>query len=241
MLLNQAMNKITKIMEFPFVILKMQIKQNECQSLKDNIKLAKLRSRAPKCFDRDFEYPWVLRNIDIKKGKLLDIGSTVGQMLYDILPKEIEINTLNINNQKDVEGVKQIEGDIRKTDFKSNLFDCITCVSTLEHIGVEGRYGVKEDKLGDIKAMEEMLRILKPSGKLYLTVPYGAKDVLPINKLYNKKRTEKLFKGYKLVKEEYLRYDKRYGIWLTVPEKEAVKTVWGKDKWYSLGLFVLQK
>lgn len=241
MLLNQAMNKITKIMEFPFVILKMQIKQNECQSLKDNIKLAKLRSRAPKCFDRDFEYPWVLRNIDIKKGKLLDIGSTVGQMLYDILPKEIEINTLNINNQKDVKGVKQIEGDIRKTDFKSNLFDCITCVSTLEHIGVEGRYGVKEDKLGDIKAMEEMLRILKPSGKLYLTVPYGAKDVLPINKLYNKKRTEKLFKGYKLVKEEYLRYDKRYGIWLTVPEKEAVKTVWGKDKWYSLGLFVLQK
>ncbi len=241
MLLNQITNKFTKIIEFPFQVLRMQIKQNECQSLKDNIKLAKLRNRAPKCFDRDFEYPWVLKNIDIKKGKLLDIGSTVGQMLYDILPKTVEINTLNINSQKDVKGVKQIEGDIRKTDFKSNLFDCITCVSTLEHIGVEGRYGVEEDGTGDMKAMKEMYRILKPGGRLFLTVPYGAQDVLPINKLYNKKRTEKLFKGYKLLKEEYLKYNKKYGIWLTVSEKEAAETIWQKDKWYSLGLFILQK
>ncbi|MHC1716403.1 MAG: DUF268 domain-containing protein [Candidatus Dojkabacteria bacterium] len=241
MLLNKVFNNLTKIIEFPFLVLSMQIKQNECKLLKDNFLLAKLKYRAPKCFDRDFEYPWVLKNLDMKNGKLLDIGSTVGQMLYDLLPKEVEINTLNIKNQEDVKGVKQIEGDIRKTDFKSDLFDNITCISTLEHIGVEGRYGVQKDEFGDIKAMKEILRILKPGGRLFLTVPYGAEDILPINKLYNKNRTEELFKGYKLLKEEYLKYDKKYRIWLMVSEEEASTTIWSKDKWYSLGLFVLQK
>lgn len=241
MLLNQIFNKVSKIVEFPFLVLSMQIKQNECQSLKDNILLAKLRYKAPKCFDRDFEYPWVIKNIDLKKGKLLDTGSTVGQMLYDLLPKSIEVYTLNINNQNIVEGIKQIEGDIRKTDFKDNLFDCISCISTLEHIGVEGRYGVEKDEFGDLKAMKEMLRILKPKGQLLLTVPYGAQDVLPINKLYNRNRMEQLFYGYKVLKEEYLKYNKEYGIWLSVSEKEASTTEWQKERWYSLAFYILEK
>lgn len=241
MILNQLANKVTKIIEYPFQVLNSQLKQNECQAVKDNMLLWKLRNRAPKYFDRDLEYPWVLRNIEMKSGKLLDIGSSVGQMLRDLLPKEIDISILNINTMKNVEGVSQIEGDIRGTDLKSNLFDCITCISTLEHIGVEGRYGVKKDEYGDMKAMKEMYRLLKPGGKLILTVPYGAKDVLPINRLYNKERMSELFKGYKLKKEEYLKFNAKYHLWLTVDESEAATTEWLKERWYSLGLFVLEK
>lgn len=241
MILNQLTSKVTKLIEYPFQVLNSQIKQNECQSLKDNMLLWRLRYRAPKYFDRDLEYPWVLKNIDMKEGKLLDIGSTVGQMLRDVLPKEIDISILNINTMKDVDGVNQIEGDIRGTDLKSNIFDCITCISTLEHIGVQGRYGVEKDEYGDMKAMKEMHRLLKPGGRLVLTVPYGSKDVLPINKLYNKNRISELFKGYKVTKEEYMKFNSKYHLWLTVDETEAAKTDWLKERWYSLGLFVLEK
>ncbi len=241
MLLQSIVTKLVKIFEMPFQILEWQIKQNECQSLKDNVLLWKLRNRAPKYFDRDLEYPWVIKNVDITSGKLLDIGSTIGQMLYDVLPKEIEINAINLNAQKDVPNVTQYEGDIRGTDIKSENFDIITCISTLEHIGVEGRYKVVGDDDGDIKAMKEMHRLLKKNGKLILTVPYGAKDVLPINKLYNKERMKKLFKGYEVVNEEYLKYNSKHGIWLTVSEQEAAETDWLKERWYALGLFVLEK
>lgn len=241
MFLSKIVAKILRIIEFPFVVVSMQIKQNECKSFKDNWRLAMLRYNAPKCFDRDFEYPWVIENLDLKKGKLLDIGSTVGDMLNELTPKEVEVSTLNLYLGEDIKDVKQIEGDIRNTDLRSDVFDCITCISTLEHIGVSGRYGVEEDTYGDLKAMKEMLRLLKKNGKLLLTVPYGAKDVLPINKLYNRNRTEKLFEGYKVLKEEYLKYNRKYGIWLNVSEEEAASTVWEDNRWYSLGLFVLQK
>ena len=134
MLLNQVCNKVTKIVELPFNVLSMQIKQNECQNLKDNILLAKLRYKAPKCFDRDFEYPWMLKNIKLEKGVLLDVGSTIGPMLKDLLPEGVEIHTLNVNTQPGIEGVKQIKGDIRKTKIENNTYDYITCISTLEHI-----------------------------------------------------------------------------------------------------------
>lgn len=241
MLLQSILNKIVTVIEMPFQIIVWQIKQNECQKLSDNILLWKLRNRAPKVFDRDLEYPWMLKNINIRKGKLLDVGSTIGGMLYDLLPKDIEINTININTQRYIQNIHQYTGDIRNTDIKDETFDIITCISTLEHIGVEGRYNVKNDPDGDIKAMKEMHRLLKKNGRLILTVPYGARNVLPINRLYNNERIKKLFHGYKVVKEEYLKYNSKYGIWLNVSEQEAAKTDWLIERWYALGLFVLEK
>lgn len=241
MILNRLANKITRYIELPFILLNWQVKKSECKSFKDNLKLLYLVNRAPRYLDRDLEYPWVIRSLSLKQGKLLDIGSTAGELLFNKLPKEIEISTLNLNRTKVSSNVKFIQGDIRKTDLNENVFDAITCISTLEHIGVEGRYGVKRDEYGDLKAMKEMLRILKPGGRLYLTVPYGAKDVLPINKLYNKERVSELFKGYKVISSEYQKYDKENKYWFSVPESEAAKTNWIKDIWYSIAFYILEK
>ncbi len=52
-------------------------------------------------------------------------------------------------------------GDITlKTEFESNYFDVVLCLSLLEH--VKNPY----------KALNEINRILKPSGKIYITVPF---------------------------------------------------------------------
>ncbi len=234
--------KILGFIEIFLKAIKAQFKQNECQKFSDNIKLYWLLYRAPKYFDRDLEYPWVIKHIDIKEGKLLDIGSTVGIMLKELLPQGLEIYCLDLNVRAKIDSsIKFSTGDVRSTDFKDNLFNTITCISTLEHVGVEGRYKVKKDEFGDIKAMKEMLRILKPGGKLVLTVPYGAKDMLPFNKLYNKERLSELFKGYNLKVSEYLRFNSKYKLWLSTTEADAATTDWNKEPWYALGLFILEK
>ena len=132
-------------------IIRVYLSGNECARFKDCQLLFRLRKNQPPASDRFIEYPWMIENITIKEGRLLDIGSTISDKLYDILPKTIEINTLNLNEKKvKNDNIKFKQGDIRKTDYPDNYFDCITCISTLEHIGVSGRYNSDEDPEGDI-------------------------------------------------------------------------------------------
>jgi len=214
----------------------------ECAKLRDCLLLAKLKASQPPASDRFIEYPWLLENINITSGRLLDVGSTIGDQLYETLPKSIEINCLNLSAKKfKNKQIKFKQGDIRKTDYPDNYFNLITCVSTLEHIGVNGRYGSYYDPAGDIKAMSEIKRILKPGGILLATVPYGAKDVLPINKLYNKNRIANLFSGLEIISQEFKKFDKNWHVWLKVGETEAAKTDMASDGWYALCLIKAKK
>ncbi len=242
------MKKLLKKIKYDFLPyitgLRIHLKGNECTRFKDNVLLAKLIAKAPRYYDRALEYPWALKNIELKKGKLLDVGSTVSKMFKDNLSAEVEVFAINSDKEQRFEknsGIKSVFGDIRKTDFKTNMFDVITCISTLEHIGVGGRYGIVDEPNGDTQAMKEMFRILKPNGTLLVTVPYGLRDVLPINKLYNKRRIEKLTQGYEVESETYMKYDEKYNIWKEVEEVVAGKVNWQKERWYALALIKLIK
>lgn len=242
------MKKILKQIKYRFIpyfqAIPTFLKQNECQKYMDCVLYHQLIAKSPRYYDRAIEYPWALKHVDITQGNFLDVGSTVGTMFRDHLADNVEVYIINQETEqrfKDVKGVNAITGDIRNTQFETNKFDVITCISTIEHIGVEGRYHVKADPLGDKNAMNEMLRILKPGGKLLLTVPYGAKDMLPINKLYNKSRIKDITKGYNIISSEYQKYDERFHIWSEVKEEEAAKVDWLKERWYALALFVLEK
>jgi SAM-dependent methyltransferase len=241
-LITQSITKLLNFLLIGLFALKDQFKKLECLKFSDNLLLHRLKAKKPRCADRDLEYPWMLDNINISEGKILDVGSTACDLLYNNLSNSIEVNGINLNKQKNNnQDIKLKTGDIRKTDYSDNYFDVITCISTLEHIGVGGRYNSDEDPTGDQKAMDEMYRILKPKGILLLTVPYGAKDVLPINKLYNKERTNKLFEKYNIVEKKHLKYSSQYKIWLNVNEEKAAKVDMMKDGWYALGFFKLMK
>jgi len=237
-LFRAALNKIIYYLN----AVKMYLGGRECAKLRDCLLLAKLKAGQPPASDRFIEYPWLLENIDITSGRLLDIGSTIGDQLYDTLPKTVEINCLNLNSKKfKNKQIKFKQGDIRKADYPDNYFDLIACVSTLEHIGVAGRYGSDDQPEGDLRAMGEIKRILKPGGILLATVPYGDKDILPINKLYNKTRIDDLFSGLEIISQEFKKFDKNWHVWLKVGETEAAKTDMASDGWYALCLIKAKK
>lgn len=65
-------------------------------------------------------------------------------------------------------------GDIRDLVFKDHIFDKVICVSTLEHIGMDNsRYGAacEHDPDSYVRAVQEMLRVLRPGGSLFLSFP----------------------------------------------------------------------
>jgi hypothetical protein len=55
-------------------------------------------------------------------------------------------------------------------------FDLITCLSTIEHIGL-GRYGDPLDPWGDVKIAASLRQLLRPGGIMLLSFPVGIGSV----------------------------------------------------------------
>ena len=51
-------------------------------------------------------------------------------------------------------------------------FDLVTCLSTIEHVGL-GRYGDPIDPWGDVKMARNLRRLLRPGGIMLLSFPVG--------------------------------------------------------------------
>lgn len=154
---------------------------------------------------RVIEYPFVLGKLSsMSKGKVLDVGcvarsnylpatlATLGWEVYGIDAREWKFKFPNFNF---------VQGDVRHSEFKNNFFDCAYAVSTIGNIGLSGRYGInQDDSEGDVNTIREIFRILKPGGKLLVTLPYGEayKVVKPWGREYDEQRIKELFNGWKM-------------------------------------------
>src|SRR3990167_4672206 len=123
--------------------------------------------------ERIIEYAWVVRHIPGGGKVVLDVGCrysnlvlTLASLGYKTYGIDIEPYPYSHRN------LKFITGDIRSTDFDKNFFDCIVAVSTLEHIGLRFYEKTKKDLKGDRKAIEEIMRILKPGGKFISSIAF---------------------------------------------------------------------
>ncbi|MBO9673046.1 MAG: DUF268 domain-containing protein [Sphingobacteriaceae bacterium] len=69
-------------------------------------------------------------------------------------------------------GLKSEHADLTALPFASGSVPSISCMHTIEHIGL-GRYGDPLDYDGDLKAIKELKRVLAPNGNLLMVVPIG--------------------------------------------------------------------
>ena len=66
-----------------------------------------------------------------------------------------------------------VQADLMKPQKQfENYCDSLSCLHALEHFGL-GRYGDPIDIQGHIKGFANLVKILKPNGILYFSVPIG--------------------------------------------------------------------
>jgi 2-polyprenyl-3-methyl-5-hydroxy-6-metoxy-1,4-benzoquinol methylase len=126
--------------------------------------------------ERVVEYPYVfrrLRPLNPHTMKVLDVGCLDSRLAEALFQMGYEVTGIDIREYPDKHSFKFVKDDIRKTDFSPDFFDQITCISTIEHVGLNA-YGNKGlEPNGDLTAMIEIHRILRPNGNLIVTVPFG--------------------------------------------------------------------
>jgi ubiquinone/menaquinone biosynthesis C-methylase UbiE len=123
-------------------------------------------------------------------------------------------------------GISYIYGDLKKTCLKDNYFDFVVCLSTLEHVGMDNtRYS--KDKNNDEKAfndyehvISEIRRILKPGGRLFVSVPFGMYANNKWLQVFDGAMIEKVKKifGPEKVEEFYFRHE---GSWRKSTHEEC--------------------
>jgi len=90
--------------------------------------------------------------------------------------------------------------DITSLPFEENSIQSLSCMHTVEHIGL-GRYGDPIDPDGDLKAIAELKRVLSPNGNLLFVVPIGkdAKIMFNAHRIYTYNQIITYFKDLHLV------------------------------------------
>jgi len=105
--------------------------------------------------------------------------------------------------------------------FADGAFDIVTAVSTIEHVGLSGRYSSDEDPGGDRTAMEEIGRVTKSGGTILLTVPYGQPAVFrPWHRVYGAEQLQRLINGFEVMKASFFMPDAR-GLYRKVDQGRA--------------------
>lgn len=130
--------------------------------------MSKFFNRIAFCYDiipylLKINYPLVEKEMDLKKGdKILDVGGGTGRLAERIADSfKVRVTILDSSTQmlNKVEFHPRIEaicGNIERAPFKDELFDVVVCTDTLHHLKNPG------------KSLQEMWRVLKPRGKIFI-------------------------------------------------------------------------
>lgn len=142
---------------------------------------------------------WAARILSkTKPKKHIDISSTINFCsiisafipveFYDYRPAKIKLSNLMTGS-----------ADLTKLNFKSNSIKSLSCMHTIEHIGL-GRYGDKIDNNGDIKAINELKRVLAKDGDLLIVLPVGkSATCFNAHRIYSYEDVITYFNGLRLM------------------------------------------
>ena len=186
-------------------------------------------------FDAHYIYhpAWAARVVKkINPAFHIDISSTlhfctqlsafIPVRFYDYRPAMLELD--NLTSEK---------ADLTNLFLESNSVESLSCMHTVEHIGL-GRYGDPIDPSADLKAINELKRVVKPGGSLLFVVPVGkARIIFNGHRIYNARSVENAFSGFKLEDFSLVTDDARFSQGADLKEADRQK--------YGCGCFWFKK
>ena len=201
--------------------------------------------------DRDIEWSWIASQMPSGPGEALDFGPGGSHLALIAAQRGFNVTAVDLEPVRWPyvhPRLRFIQGDIPKLSLPKEHFDLVINCSTIEHVGLGGRYGVTENRPdGDLEAMARLRDLMKPGGIMLLTIPMGQDAVFaPICRVYGKERLPRLLDGY-AVEKEVFRVKDEENRWVPCDRETALNFEASAGSWdplqnvYALGCFVLRR
>lgn len=199
--------------------------------------------------DRDIEWSYVASRLPAGTGRVLDFGCGNGNMSIHAIQKGHSVLAVDLLPNSFPWSHPNIEivcGDLLSLGLTDHQFDYILNCSSVEHVGLTGRYGVAaEETDGDLGAMAKMRSLLKSSGKMLMTIPCGRDAaIVPWHRVYGHQRLPRLIEQFN-VDEQIFWAKHADNRWYPSAAEEALSYVptshptIGTQCSYALGCFTL--
>ena len=201
--------------------------------------------------DRDIEWSWVAAQILSQSGRALDFGNGGSAQGLLAALRGYDVTAVDMGEVKwpyTHPRLRFVRGDILRLPLPKEDFDLVINCSTVEHVGLVGRYGVTEDRPdGDLEAMAHLRDLMKPGATMLLTIPVGQDGVFaPLTRVYGPKRLPRLLEGYTVVEEAFWVKDEQ-NRWVLCDRETALNFEASGGSWdplqnaYGLACFVLRR
>jgi SAM-dependent methyltransferase len=201
--------------------------------------------------ERNVEWAFLSTEMPSGPGEAIEFGCEQGYMSLLAAQKGFHVLANDLQQQSFTwqhPNVEFRQGDFLKLEIPRNHFDLAINCSSVEHVGVAGRYGITADQdEGDIEVMKRLADILKPGGLLLMTAPCGRDTVMvPWCRVYGSQRLPRLFALFQVLKEFYWVKDSQ-NRWVFSTRETALDFQPRNDPndghgcSYALGCFVLRK
>ncbi len=115
------------------------------------------------------------------------VSAFVPVKFYDYRPADLKLSNLTSG-----------QADLLALPFADNSMESLSCMHVVEHVGL-GRYGDPLNPDGDLAAMKELIRVLKPGGNLLFVVPVGQPRLqFNAHRIYSYEQIREYFQDLKL-------------------------------------------
>jgi SAM-dependent methyltransferase len=171
--------------------------------------------------ERIVENAFVLRNIPRMAKRVLDVGCSESYLSIQLAGLGFSVYGIDVQDYRLYHpNLHFLRDDIVNTPFPNEYFDAAIAISTIEHVGL-GHYGDPVYGHGDIKAVDEIHRVLRRKGKLIMSAPLGPRAMQTWERIYDEESLRNLLRKFRIERIDC--FIKRAEQWLSATMEDVKK------------------
>lgn len=182
--------------------------------------------------ERIVEVPFSLQAMDLPvPSRILEFGCYGSTLAMELASLGHQVTGVDLRHYPlEHPNFRFLRGDFMTADLAPDSFDGAIAISAVEHAGL-GAYEEKQFERGDRRILERIRRILKPGGRLALTVPYGKPGETSTYRVYDEAALRQLLTGYDIHTESFFKAGPGRSHWLPATKAELATVDSTDDGW----------